>query len=143
MWKERMKKASPLLYCVIFILLEICGYVLCYYESRFYRMSFLVIGDWIMSEKAILGLYIAAAVMGNIVFFLSKDEKKHSGNRDGYVGAGNVFDYHIPSGMRRMDDFYSIFPLCSLPAFLERPGRMAVFCRKTQKKNAAHSASQA
>ncbi len=75
MWKERVKKASPLLYCVIFILLEICGYVLCYYESRFYRMSFLVIGDWIMSEKAILGLYIAVAVMGNIVFFLSKDEK--------------------------------------------------------------------
>lgn len=76
MWKERMKKAASALACVIFILIEICGYVLVYVQSRFFRMSFLVIGNWIIPEKAVLGIYIAAAVVGNVVLFFGRDERK-------------------------------------------------------------------
>lgn len=70
MRKERMKKAAPLLFYISFVLIEICWYVLFYCQSRFYRMSFLVIGDRIVPEKAILGIYIAAAVTGNIILYL-------------------------------------------------------------------------
>ena len=76
MWKERMKKAASALACVIFILIEICGYVLVYVQSRFFRMSFLVIDDWVIPEKAVLGIYIAAAVVGNVVLFFGRDERK-------------------------------------------------------------------
>lgn len=38
--------------------------------SRSYRMSFYVIGNWIMSEKVCLGIYILAALLCNIALYL-------------------------------------------------------------------------
>lgn len=70
MWKERLKPVALWLSFMILLLLDIWIYTVLYFWSRSYRMSFYVIGNWIMSEKVCLGIYILAALLCNIALYL-------------------------------------------------------------------------
>ena len=70
MWTERLKQVALWLSFMILLLLDIWIYTVLYFWSRSYRMSFYVIGNWIMSEKVCLGIYILAALLCNIALYL-------------------------------------------------------------------------
>ena len=74
MWKIRLKTAGSLIVFLVCVFLLIRGHLFVFQESEGYRMTFLVIGDWIISEKECLVIYILSVVFLDIMVFLGHDK---------------------------------------------------------------------
>ena len=88
MWKIRLKTAGNLIVILVSVLLQLWIYRFIYQESKENRMTFMVIGNWVISEKACLAIYILSAVFLYIRIYTGPEKEMF--RRALLAGAGPI-----------------------------------------------------
>ena len=115
MWKIRLKTAGNLIVILVSVLLQLWIYRFIYQESKENRMTFMVIGNWVISEKACLAIYILSAVFLYIRIYTGPEKEMF--RRALLAGAGPIglliFISRLACGGRKIFTFFFSFPFIS------------------------------
>ena len=111
MWKIRLKTVGNLIVILVSVLLQLWIYRFIYQESKENRMTFMVIGNWVISEKACLAIYILSAAFLYIRIYTGPEKEMF--RRALLAGAGPIglliFISRLACGGRKIFTVFFLF----------------------------------